>query len=99
MLADLAQLRTPLFKRRSKRVVGHANGPSGRSVKDQRLRPLWVRRGEERADLSAFARSEQHRCLRAGRVQDSTNVVDPRFERTEVAWPIRESGAALIEED
>jgi hypothetical protein len=60
--------------------------PPGRCglMEDQRRDSLWVSRRERHRDETAVAGCENHRPLRAGRVQDRKKVVDERLDRRDV---------------
>jgi hypothetical protein len=65
----------------------------------ERGRPVGVRRCEEEGQRCAVRRAMERRPLRAGRVHDGSDVVHPLLEWGRAGDGIRDSAAALVEED
>src|SRR5262249_35192845 len=69
--------------------------------RDQRGRPLGVRRGEENAHVSTLGVAEQRGTLRTDRLEHGADVVHALLEGRQlvVGDAVGESCAALVEED
>ena len=69
------------------------------AIEDQRLRPLGIGGGEEHAHGAAFRNAEKCRAPAVDGVHDGAHIVHPLLQRGEVADPVGETGATLVEKD
>lgn len=84
---------------RSPRVIRAPDALRIGTVHDQRPGPLGIGRGEERADGTPLGAAEQGGLLRADGVHHGLDVLDALLEGGNATNPVRESRAALVEED
>jgi len=83
----------------ARRIIDVAKGPGRRVDQDQRRGPLGVGRGEEQGHLSAPARAEERRPLRARGIHDPADVVRPLLQRGDRGQRhrVRDARPALVE--
>jgi hypothetical protein len=73
--------------------------PSEGTIQHQRPSTLGIGCGEQQAHRSALGYAEQRCALRTGRVHHRAHVVHALFESRNSREPIRQAGAALVEQD
>ena len=81
------------------RVVGRPAAARVGAHRDQRRRPLGIRGGEQRAPSARPRRRRSRRALGADGVHHRAHVVHPLLERRDPVHPVRQPGAALVEQD
>ena len=87
--------------RLSPRIVRVAHAAGVAADRHERFGLLRVGRREQRAERSALGHADQHRARRSRRFHHRPHVVQPLFERRQLAdrHGIGQAGAALVEQD
>jgi hypothetical protein len=86
-----------LLGRAAKGVIGGPRAAGIGAVENECRGAFGISRCEEQGHRSAFGDAEERRALGASRVHDGPYVVHALLEGWEVAYAVRQSGAALVE--
>ena len=68
-------------------------------VQNERGGALGIGSREERTHLAPVSCAEEHRLLRADRIEHRPSVLHVRLERRSDPWPVGSAEAAPVEED
>jgi len=98
---DVSEVLVPLLCAPLPRVVGRTQATGTGAVEHAGKDARGVGGREDRAEKGAVLGAEERRPLDRGSIHDRTDVVHPCLERRQVRLvdPIREAGAATIEND
>ena len=101
LAVDLSEIFVPLLCAPLPRVVGRAQATGTGAVEHAGEDARGVGGREDRAEKSAVLGTEERRPLDPGGIHDCADLVHPRLKRRQVRLfdPIREAGAATVEND